>query len=329
MNLLFYNIILCFCLTTISSTISPCAKWNTTGITVAGTGEPGNSSYEINSAKGLFIHKRSNSLYVADFYNNRVQKYSLNDPSHMGTTVAFDIENPMKVFVDDDSTNGPTVYVTLRFLNRTEKWITGSMHGIQISNDCRLCSGVAVDKDKNVYMSESDRHRVVRWSSRTNTTTVVAGQTNTSGSTSTLLDHPQGIYVNQNGTIVYVADMWNSRIQKFLQGSSEATTVAGSSQGTAGHDPQTLNYPNDVFIDEETNVVYVIDTSNNRVQRWKSFASEGETLVGDMGVGNATNQLNKPSDLSFDLQGNLFVMDMENNRVQKFELIDNRPCIIT
>lgn len=44
------------------------------------------------------------------------------------------------------------------------------------------------------------------------------------------------------------------------------------------------------------------------------------------GTGNATNQLNKPADLAFDMTGNLYVLDMENNRVQMFELIDNRPC---
>ena len=103
----------CFCILIVSSTLSPCAKWNTSGRTVAGTGESGNSSSQINSAKGLFIHKKRNELYVADFYNNRVQRFSLSESSKIGVTVASGIENPMKVFVDDDS-NGPTVYVSLR-----------------------------------------------------------------------------------------------------------------------------------------------------------------------------------------------------------------------
>jgi sugar lactone lactonase YvrE len=141
--------------------------------------------------------------------------------------------------------------------------------------------------------------------------------------------------------------MWNNRIEKSIRGSCEGITVAGSSKGTEGHDAETLDFPNDVIIDDETNVVYVIDTSNNRVQRCKLFASKGDTIVGDMGMfilfiftirfsircfffitgaGNATNQLNKPVDLAFDIKGNLYVMDMENNRVQMFELIDNRPC---
>lgn len=273
----------CCCILIVSSTLSPCAKWNATGVTVAGTGEPGNSSYQINSAKGLFIHQKRNELYVADFYNNRVQRFSLNESSKIGVTVASDIENPMKVFVDDD-TDGPTVYVSLRFANRVEKWTHGSTHGVQVGGDCQLCSGVAVDNDKNVYMSESNRHRIVQWSPQTNLTTVVAGRTNTSGATSDLFDHPQGISVNSNGSFIYVADMWNSRIQKWMKGSAEGVTVAGSSKGTAGHDAETLNYPNDVIVDDETNVVYVIDTSNNRVQRWRPLALAGDTIAGDMGM---------------------------------------------
>ncbi|CAF1013799.1 unnamed protein product [Rotaria sp. Silwood1] len=320
--------ILCFCLSIVSSTISPCAKWNTTGATVAGTGEAGNSSYQINSAKGIFIHKERSELYVADFYNNRVQRFALNDPSKMGITIASNIENPMKIYVDDD-TSGPTVYVSLRFKNRVEKWINGATQGVQVGDECQLCSGVSVDKEKYVYMSESNRHRVIQWSPRTNMTIVVAGKTDANGSTSGLLDHPQGIYVTRDGNIIYVADMWNSRIQNWTQDSREGTTVAGSSQGTQGHDPETLNFPNDVIVDEETNVVYIIDTSNHRVQRWRPFASQGDTIAGDQGAGNATNQLYKPADLAFDMKGNLYVMDMENNRVQMFELIDNRPCAHT
>ncbi|CAF2136207.1 unnamed protein product [Rotaria magnacalcarata] len=318
-------LVLCSCVSVVPSTISPCAKWNTTGSTVAGTGDAGNSSYQISSAKGIFIHKERNELYVADFSNNRVQRFSLNDPSKMGTTVASNIENPMKVYVDDDII-GPTVYVSLRFLNRVEKWTYGARQGVQVGNDCQLCCGVSVDKEKNVFMSESNRHRVLQWSPRTNITNIVAGNTDTNGSKSTLLDHPQGIYVSRDGSVVYVADMWNNRIQSWIQGSDEGVTVAGSSKGTEGHDPETLDFPNDMTVDDETDIVYVIDTSNNRVQRWKSFASEGDTIAGDMSAGNATYQLSKPTGLGFDMKGNLYVMDMGNNRVQMFELIDNRPC---
>ena len=168
--------------------ISPCAQWSPKGVTVAGTGKAGNSSLEISNAKGIFIHKERNALYVADFGNNRVQMFSLTATSRMGITIASGIKNPMKVYVDED--NGPVLYVSLRFMNRVEKWMPGATKGVQVGDDCSLCSGVSVDKEKNVYMTESKRYRVIRWSPQTNMTTIVTGRTDTSGSTSALLNHP-------------------------------------------------------------------------------------------------------------------------------------------
>jgi sugar lactone lactonase YvrE len=260
--------------------ISPCAKWNTTGVTVAGTSQAGNSSFQISGAKGIFIHRERNALYVADFGNNRVQMFSPIGSSMMGVTVASVVENPMKVYVDED--NGPIVYVSLRFLNRVEKWNKDASKGVQVGDACLLCSGVSVDREKNVYMSESDRHRVVKWSPYTNTSTIVAGKTNTSGSTSALFDHPQGIHVTRDGSAVYVADMWNNRIQKWPKDAREGFTVAGNN--TEGPDNTTLDFPNDVFVDEETDIVYVIDTNNHRVQRWLPGATAGDTIAGGTGM---------------------------------------------
>ena len=45
-----------------------------------------------------------------------------------------------------------------------------------------------------------------------------------------------------------------------------------------------------------------------------------------LGQGNADDQLNGPTDLAFDSNGNLYVSDMWNNRVQLFTLIDNMEC---
>jgi len=68
----------------LSVKISPCAQWNKTGITVAGTkDQPGNSSNQLNRPRGIFIRKSANTLYVADTKNNRIQMFSLNQSSMM------------------------------------------------------------------------------------------------------------------------------------------------------------------------------------------------------------------------------------------------------
>ncbi|CAF4235405.1 unnamed protein product [Rotaria sp. Silwood2] len=167
--------------------------------------------------------------------------------SSMGVTVASDMKNPMKVYVDEDA--GPVVYVSLQFLNRVENWTKGASKGVQVGDEYSLCS-------------------VIKWSTghleRIQVPSSLEKQ-NSSGSASALVDHSQGIYVTRDSRTVYVADMWNNRIQKWPKDAREAFTVTGN--GTEGSDNATLDFPNDVFVDEKTNVVYVIDTSNHRAQR--------------------------------------------------------------
>ncbi|CAF4414567.1 unnamed protein product, partial [Adineta steineri] len=48
---------------------------------------------------------------------------------------------------------------------------------------------------------------------------------------------------------------------------------------------------------------------------------EGEIVVGGSGQGNQSNQFRGPTGLSFDDEGNLYVADYMNHRIQKSEVI--------
>ncbi|CAM4759793.1 unnamed protein product [Rotaria magnacalcarata] len=266
----------------------------------------------------------------ADLGNTRVQIFSLNQPSTGGTTAVFKVVEPNKIYVDDDDDNTePTIYIAVFVGNRVEKWTKGATHGVQIGDECRSCSGISVDREKNVYMSESDRHRVLKWSPRTNTTIIVAGKTDDRGSSSEQLSNPEAIYIDQSSGIFYVADSHNNRIQKLTKDSLDAVTVAGSKTDSPGTDVGSLADPTGVWVDEETKVVYVADTLNNRVERWLPDASKGDTIAGGFGLGDAENQFNTPNDLTFDSEGNLYVSDTWNHRIQRFHIIDNHPCTPT
>jgi sugar lactone lactonase YvrE len=54
--------------------------------------------------------------------------------------------------------------------------------------------------------------------------------------------------------------------------------------------------------------------------RWCKGAKEGTIVVGGNGEGEQSNQLYYPEGLSFDRQGNLYVADCDNHRIQKFEI---------
>ncbi|CAF1533636.1 unnamed protein product, partial [Rotaria sordida] len=94
---------------------------------------------------------------------------------------------------------------------------------------------------------------------------------------------------------------------------SNGTTEAGLSNGNEGSDAESLSRPTAVWVDEETHVVYVADSSNERIQRWLYNASVGDTIAGGSGLGDKPNRFDQPVDLAFDNNGNLYV---ELSRIQ-------------
>jgi DNA-binding beta-propeller fold protein YncE len=96
--------------------------------------------------------------------------------------------------------------------------------------------------------------------------TVAGG--NSFGTAPNQLNHPTSIYVSKLDGSVYVCDNYNNRIQKWQKNATNGTTVAGSSNGTAGSTPYLLNNPYGIAIDDQENYIYVSDSSNNRVQRF-------------------------------------------------------------
>lgn len=263
--------------------MSACARWNKTGITVAGTsGEPGNSNNQLNEPRGIFIRKSANTLYVADAKNNRIQMFSLDQLSMNGITVASTDPSPHKIFIDED--NGPVIYVSLFHSNRAEKWVQGASSGIQIGNECHYCEGIAVDKEKNVYTTEFLRNRVNKWSPATNSTTVIVDGLNKNKSLDESVFAPAGIYIDKNDDSIYITDSMNNRIQKWSKNAKIGITVAGSYFVDTVENNGLLNKPTAVLVDEETEMIYITEGMKQRVQRWLINATEGETIVGRSGM---------------------------------------------
>ena len=71
-----------------------------------------------------------------------------------------------------------------------------------------------------------------------------------------------GFHVSTSGDI-YLADRANQRIVKWPSGSSQGEVILSSSSGFGSI------YPFDVYLDESTNYLYIVDTDNHRVVRYK------------------------------------------------------------
>jgi sugar lactone lactonase YvrE len=146
---------------------------------------------------------------------------------------------------------------------------------------------------------------------------MVAG-TGAPGSNNTQLCLPEGIFVNQNGTI-YIADYNNNRIMKWYSGATSGIMVAGD--GISGASSTQLNAPSQIIVDTN-DYIYISETGNSRITRWPPNSTYGECIAACTGrSGTASTQLNSPYSLAFDSNGSLYVSDTFNHRIQKFQIL--------
>jgi DNA-binding beta-propeller fold protein YncE len=145
----------------------------------------------------------------------------------------------------------------------------------------------------------------------------VAG-TGCPGPVANMLNHPHGIFVDLNFSL-YVADTHNNRIQLFPPDQLNATTVAGF--GAIVY--FILNRPTGIVLDADR-YLYIVDSGNHRIIQ--STLDGFRCLVGCSGESGITSsQLHNPQTMAFDNNGNIFVTDFNNNRIQKF-LLDTNKC---
>ncbi|MGD0280779.1 MAG: 6-bladed beta-propeller [Dissulfurispiraceae bacterium] len=121
--------------------------------------------------------------------------------------------------------------------------------------------------------------------------------------------YPAGIAADNSGNI-YVADMYNYRIQSF---NSSGTYI--SQWGGYGTGNGQFYYPSGVAVDNSGNV-YVADTYNNRIQKFNS-SDAYVSQWGSYGTGNG--QFNQTRNIGVDGSSNVYVVDLYNNRIQKFD----------
>ena len=128
---------------------------------------------------------------------------------------------------------------------------------------------------------------------------------------------PWGIAVDTSGN-VYVYLIATHEVKKYAPGSSSGVTVAGGN-GNGGAANQ-LSFARDIAVDSSGNI-YIADEGNHRIQKFaagSTGSTNGTTVAGGNGQGNAANQLYKPRGVTIDSSGNLYISDSFNHRVQKW-----------
>lgn len=217
--------------------------------------------------------------------------------------------------------------------------------------------GVTVDSQGNVYISDQNNNRVLRFDTPLSSDVVadrVYGQPdfsssapNNGGLTALSLRLPAGVTVDSQDNL-YVADTANHRLLIY-EASSMTDTVAdqvlgqpsftSNSINAGGVSARSLFNPTGVALDSQDNL-YIADVGNHRVLKFAASAIQdgiSEKVFGQpdfttiepntRSVSAATLYL--PTDLSVDSEGNLLVADMNNTRVLWYKLTQALPTPTT
>ncbi|CAF3947851.1 unnamed protein product [Adineta steineri] len=281
--------------------------WDSNGITFA------NWSIVGEFPNAIFVNT-NNTIYVA---NNSPQNDTIviwQEESVNPTKIIHgNFTGPSSLFV----TSNGDIYIDDGFKNRqVQKWSAETSTFVTVMNVNSSCNGLFVDINDTLYCSMSGHHQVVKRSLNdvVMTSNRVAAGTGIAGSDPDKLNSPRGIFVDANLDL-YVADNGNHRVQLFQSGESNGITVAG---GGSVNPTTTLYLPVGIILDADK-YLFIVDSYNNRIVG--SGLNGFRCLVGCYGRGLQSNQFHNPNSMSFDRSGNIFVIDSDNHRIQKFLLI--------
>ncbi len=191
-------------------------------------------------------------------------------------------------------------------------------------------NGIALDKAGNLYIADTDNHRVRKVSPPGVISTIAGngtgGYSGDGGpATSAELSYPAGVAVDSAGN-VYIADEDNNRIRRVTQSGVIGTFAGNGTQGSSGDGGPgagaELNEPFGVAVDSAGNL-YIADTFNSRIRKVTPsgvmVALAGSGTVGFSGDGGPADdaELAFPWAVAVDAGGNLYIADTFNNRVRK------------
>ena len=274
-----------------------------------------NSSF-IASPPGVFVNF-NNTVFITDPVGTCIQGWpegSSIPTRNIDTSWIYEYS----IFVttnEDVYIVGYTVIIWPPSLTSTiYKWIKNSSAPVVIMSTSPICSELFIDLNSTLYCSSSYSHQVFAGSliSGVLVLSTVAG-TGSPGSGSVNFSSPRGIFVDEHFSL-YVADSGNDRVQFFIRGRSNGSTVAGiGAPGTI-----ILDSPSDVVLDAD-GYMFIADTNHNRIVGSGPYGFR--CVAGCSTLSGATaDQLNQPYMLAFDTYGNMFVSDRGNHRIQNFLL---------
>jgi streptogramin lyase len=285
-------------------------KFDANGNFILTWGSFGAGDAQFNRPFGVDVDPAGN-VYVVEYEGHRVQKFTSVGGFLLkwGTFGSGDgqLANPRDLTVD----GAGNVYVTEDGNDRVSKFTgTGTFllkWGSFGSGNGQFNQphGIENDAAGNVYVAEISNHRVQKFDSSGNFLLKWGGFGTGDGQ----FDFPHGVALDPAGN-VYVTDYNNNRLQKFT-GAGAFLWKLPIASGPAGISVRG------------TGEVYVSAVDAHVVRKYVPVPPIVEATPDFLGKwgssGSAPGQFNTPRHVIVDSQGDLWVSDVENHRVQKFD----------
>ncbi|HEU5047473.1 MAG TPA: NHL repeat-containing protein [Rickettsiales bacterium] len=259
-----------------------------------------------------------NYIFLIDYNNSKFWKYNANTKTWSNPTVAG-LNNPQALGVDSSGNiyigndTGSAIY---KYTNSTATWAAWSVTGVSRP------SAIIFDTSGHIYISNYGGNNITEYNSSGGSPI----KTLTDGFTG-----PQSIALDGSGNL-WVADSYVPNCNN-LAGYG-ATTAAGTGLciakyngtswttiGKAGTGQGQFYEPQGLYVDANQ-VLWVADYGNNRIQKCSlstdCSVTTNWTVYGGTSTGTAAGQFNTPSGIWGDAQGNIWVADGHNRRLQVF-----------
>ena len=282
--------------------------------TIAGGNGYGNAQNQLQNPRGIFVDQAEN-IFVTNADRGIIQKFAPGVTD--GETLIENLNGPINISVDAEG----NIYVLEQYAHKVTKWVAdGSSSEVVAggndqgnnSNQLNYPQGLFVDLAGNVFIADSNNHRIQKWTPGATEGITVAGG-NEEGNNQNQTSNPRGIFVDKLDNL-FVVDQQNRRIQKWAVGAIQGETVI-----------KNLNNPTGVSVDISGSI-YVLEETDHTVTKYAPGSSTGVIVAGALGQqGGNANQLNYPQNLFVDAIGNIYVLDSNNQRIQKYE---NSPQLV-
>ncbi|KAL9647058.1 hypothetical protein ABK040_016533 [Willaertia magna] len=268
------------------------------------SGNGGDGGLAINASfhnpNGIYFFQKTQELYIADSSNHKIRKILNN-----GTIVTI-AGRGIQGFSGDE--------------------------GLAIDAALSNPTGVFVYQNE-VYIADSGNHRIRKISSDGNITTIAGtgamGYAGDGGrAIDAVLSQPSDVVVTPNG--IFITDSGNHRLRR-INSDGFIETVAGTGgtdfDGDGDAKSHSLNNPTGITYNDNSRVILIADTNNNRIRKYEISSRTMVSLIGrDTYNDFDVFKINLNPSAIIEFNGEKYFSDQENN-IRKIGL-DNRVTTI-